>query len=64
MVQYYEYGEEGMMNYKLFIKAQRISWLKLLLYGIKEEKGFRNMCLATAVNQSGESSCVIMNHRD
>ena len=36
MVQDYEYGGVRMMNYKLFVKAQRISWLRRLLYGKKD----------------------------
>ena len=35
IVQDYEYGGVRMMNYKLFVKAQRISWLGRLLYGRK-----------------------------
>ena len=40
MVQDYEYGGVRMMNYKLFIKAQRISWLKRLIYG-KNDMGWK-----------------------
>ena len=36
MYQDYEFGSLKMTNFRIFVKAQRIMWLKRLLYGEKD----------------------------
>ena len=36
MYQDYEFGGLKMTNFRIFVKAQRIMWLKRLLYGDKD----------------------------
>ena len=60
LYQNYGFGGIKISNYMLFVKSQRIMWLKRLIYGEKDS-GWKNVFLITVVeNLEGDLLyCVI-----